>query len=55
MSRDRSRYTYTLPSCPNSLPREPRWMRFLTAASVTPRREAASLIVTRSVPLSCPA
>jgi hypothetical protein len=47
------RYTYTRPSSPNSLPREPRWMRFLMAASVTPSLAAASRIVTRSVPLSC--
>jgi hypothetical protein len=54
MSCDRSRYTYTLPSLPISLSREPRWMRFLMAASVTPSRDAASLIVTLSVPLSRP-
>jgi hypothetical protein len=29
-------------------------MRFLMAASVTPSRAAASLIVTLSVPVSCP-
>ena len=54
MSRVRSRYTYTLPSLPSSLSKEPRWMRFLMAASVTPRRARASLIVTLSVPVSCP-
>jgi hypothetical protein len=33
------------------LDRRPRWMRFLIVPSVTPRRTAASLMVTRSAPL----